>query len=1046
MNISSIFIERKVMTTLVMVAIAFFGIASYRSLPVSSLPNISYPTISVSISYPGASPETVANNVVTPLEQEFATIGGIESISSTSSTGSGSIVLQFKLDKNIDVAATDVQSAITAASAQLPQGLPYAPTYQKVDPTATSILFYTLKSNTMSLQEIYDYAHSVIGQRLSIVDGVSQVNTFGQPFAVRIQIDPQKLAIRNLGIDQVAEIVQQSNVNLPIGTLYGPRTEYTLNANGLLTKAEQYDTIILQAQNGSILRLKDVSTTTNSLQNDKQMVRSYSNGQGDYCVGLGILKQDGANAIDVIDRIEKLLPSIVSQLPQSLTLEKKFDESIFIVESIDDVKITLLIAIALVVIVIFLYLGKFIETLIPAIAIPISILGTFAVMKIMGFNVDILSLLAITLSIGFLVDDAIVVLENIVRHVELGDSPLDAAIKGSKEIFPTIISMTLCLVSVFIPLLFMGGIIGRLLHEFSLTIVSAVLFSGLVSLTLTPLLCSKLIPKRKEHAEKKKIEILSDSINEKLLSWYKPALAWSLTHKGWILGGGIISFIFTVFLLVYLPKDFLPGDDIGLIEGFTVTIDGTSPYQIALEQERLSIIASQNPYVDSVISVSASPQDNQAVMYVCLKPFKNRPNAEVITKQLSAALNTMPGVLCFLKPLPLINLQVGTTSSTAAYQYTMQSLNEEDLYTYAPILQKKLATTKGFSSINSDLDVSQPQVNIEILRDKASMLGISANQIETVLGYAFAGSNLSNINMPNNLYYVIAELLPQFYKDPQALSQIWLTTNTNPNNLIVGGPAQSTMVPLSSIVKITESIGPLTINHLNGLPSATISFNISGMPLEKGLELLQDIAKETLPSDVSGNLQGTASIFKSSFANLTSLVFVMLFIVYVILGILYENFFPPITVMSTLPPAALGALLTLMLFKQALSLYAVVGIILLLGIVMKNGIIMIDFASERREKERLDIYEAITQACTIRFRPILMTTFCALMGSLPIAIGFGGMTASSRRPLGLAIVGGLIISQVLTLFFTPVVYCYIELLEEKINQLQGKNKSPPTIV
>jgi HAE1 family hydrophobic/amphiphilic exporter-1 len=1027
MNIFELFIKRKVMTTLVMMAIAFFGVVSYKALAVSDLPSVDYPTIQVTVSYPGASPDTVANNVVVPLEQQFTTISGIQSISSTSYTGSATIVLQFVLDKNIDLAAPDVQAAINAASGQLPKDLPYAPYYQKTNPTATPILFLVLRSATMPLKDLYDYAHSFIGERLSIISGVSSVTAYGEPFAARVQIDPQKLAARGMSIDEIAQAIKQANVNIPVGTLYSEKKECTLAVDGQIFNGDDYNTLVMKTQDGAIVRLKDVGKSFNSLQSDKMYVKFFQGNMSQDMVALGINKQPGANTLDVIDEIKKVLPSLQKELPASLTLYTIFDESEYILESVADVKLTLLLAMALVVLVIFFYLGKIVDTIIPAVAIPMSILGTFIIMRQLNFTIDILSLLAITLSVGFLVDDAIVVLENIVRHIEEGLTPYEAALKGAKEIGFTILSMTLCLCTVFIPLVFMDGIVGRILHEFAVTIVSAVFISGIISLTLTPLLCSKLIPTKENLQKKTSIEKMSEKINAFLISLYKPSLEWALHHRKTLLLFGIASFGLTLFLVIKLPKDFIPGDDIGFIEGFTVTADGTSPYQLAADQDKLASIAIKNPSVESIVAIGASPQDNQGIMFLRLKGIKERPPIGDVIKELMRDMNTTPGLMIFLRPMPLIELQVGTTTSKADYQFSMQSLDPESLYKYAQIMQQKMHALPGFSSISSDLDITQPQLSIEILRDKASMLGISAYQIENTFSLAYGGIYLSPINAPTNQYYVIMEVLPKYYRSADMLSQLWMKSSINGD-----------LVALSSVVKMKETLGPLAINHLDGLPSATISFNIDGIPLGTALSSLQKLADTTLPPNVTGSVQGAADVFQQSFANLNYLVIIMFFIIYVILGILYESFYPPIIVMSTLPPAALGGLISLVLFRSPLSLYAVVGVIMLLGIVMKNGIIMVDFANERRTQEGLSIHDAIYQACLVRFRPILMTTFAALMGAVPIALGIGGMAAESRRPLGIVIVGGLIISQLLTLYLTPVTYTYVEVLREKLEGWKKK--------
>lgn len=1029
MNISGIFISRPVMTTLVMLTLAFFGVLSYKAMPVSDLPDVDFPTIQVTVSYPGASPQTIANNVVVPLEQQFTTINGIMSISSTSYTGSATIVLQFDLDRNIDLAAPDVQEAINAASAQLPKDLPYAPNYTKVNPTATPILFFSIHSETATKGDLYDYAHSVIAQRLNIVEGVSQVQAFGQPYAVRVQVDPDKLAARGIGINQIGNAIQNANVYLPLGTLFGESKEYTITCDGQIYDAEKYNPLIMKAdaETGAIVRLRDVGKAFDSVQNDKIFVNFLKGDINNPTVGLAIQKQPGANTLATIDRINAILPELQKSIPSSIKLYRMYDQSDFIIESVKDVEMTLFIALCLVVVVIFFYLGKFVETFIPSMAIPMSILATIIVLYLCGYNIDILSLLAITLAIGFLVDDAIVVLENVVRHVEMGEAPLQAAFNGAKEIGFTILSMTLCLSAIFIPLLFMGGIVGKILHEFAVTIVVAVLASGAISLSLTPVLCSKLVKPKKETEEEKKsfVTKMSDKLNNSLLDMYRPKLEWALRNRGIVLIVGALSVAFSLFLAMTLPKDFLPGGDIGFIQAFTMTADGTSPFQVERLQKEYSEQALKHPSIDSIVVIAGTPQDNEGMMYLRMIQNHKQTTDEVV-KELYGQFTKIPGANVFLRPLPLLNLQVGTTTSKADYQFTMQSINANDLYTHAPIMMQKMKSMPEFTQINSDLDVSQAQLSMEILRDKASMLGITAQDIEYALQLAFSDSNLSPINEPQNQYYVIMETLPDFYRNPSKLSQIWLTSNTQK------------LVPLSSVVKMKETLGPLTINHLDGLPSATISFNIKDVPLETALQSLQTLADEILPGTVSGSVQGSANIFKSSFADINFLLIITFFLIYVILGILYESFFPPITVMSTLPPAALGGLLSLLIFGDNLSFYAVVGLILLLGIVMKNGIIMIDFANESRIKEEMGAFEAAKHACLVRFRPILMTTFSAIMGALPIALGIGGSSAASRKPLGLVIVGGLLFSQVLTLFFTPVTYTYVEEFREWLHKKRQK--------
>jgi len=1015
MNLSGLFIRRPVMTTLVMLSIAFFGLLSYRSISVSDMPDVEFPAIEVIITYPGADPITIANNVVTPLEQQFTTINGIQTISSSSKTGSAVIILVFRLDRSIDEAATDVLTAINAASAQMPQDLPYTPTYKKVNPTSTPILFFALGSDTLSLPDLYTYADTVIGERLNILDGIAEVQAYGYPFAVRIQVDPQELSARDIGIDEFGQAIQNANVYLPTGTFFGPKTEYTIDCDGQITDAEGYKSLIIKNDNGLITRVEDVAHTYDGLWNDKTYTRYLNKETNQAMVGLAIQKQPGANTLDVIKEVQDALPELMKEIPSSAHLHKMYDQSEYIQESVNDVEMTLLIALVLVVFVIFVYLGKLVNTLIPALAIPISILGTVVVMDMLGFTIDIFSLLAITLAIGFLVDDAIVVLENIVRHVEGGSPRYQAALNGSRQISFTILSMTISLCSVFIPLIFMDGMVGRILHEFALTFVTAILISGVVSLTLTPMLCSKFIASYQQDRKPNRVERFSVWLNDGLLNLYKPTLDWALRHRKTVLFTALLSLGSSLFLLVYLPKDFLPDDDIGFVQGYIQSPDGTSPYKTAELAQQIEKIAIKNPYVDQMVTLSAVQQDNQTLFYLRLTDVHERPTMSEVVKELYKEFAEVIDVQIFLRPIPLVNLQVGAQAAKASYQYTLQGINSKDLYQAAVTMEEKLKVLPQLTTVGSDMDVNQPQLKITIDRDQASVYGITAEQIENTLALAYGGINLSPINEPESQYYVIMETLPSFYRDPQMLSQLWLRSSNG------------NLVPFTEVVTTREEVGPLTVNHINGLPAVTLSFDLAdGIPLGTAIEAIEVVAKDALPTTVFGTIQGAADIFKKSFANLNFLLIITIFMVYMILGILYENFFHPITVMSTLPPAALGGLLTLLLFGYSLSLYAFVGLILLLGIVMKNGIIMVDFANEAVESENKAPEEAITSACSARFRPILMTTFAALMGALPIAIGIGGVTAIGRRPIGVVIVGGLIFSQILTLYLTPVIYLYIE--------------------
>jgi hydrophobic/amphiphilic exporter-1 (mainly G- bacteria), HAE1 family len=1034
-NLSEPFIKRPVMTTLVMAAILFFGIMAFQTLPVSDLPNADYPTIQVKTNYPGASPDTVANNVTAILEKQFTTVDGVSLITSQSITGSSTIVLQFDLTKPIEEAAVDVQAAINQAQANLPPDLPSLPTYTKVNPAASPILYLAITSPTDTLADLYQYADVILGERLNIISGVAQVNTYGSPYAVRVRVDPRKLTARQIGLDQVGTIIKDQNVTNPVGTLYGPAIEYTVDVDGQLMEAAPYNQIVLRSNNDTITRIIDVGYAIDGVQYDKYNLTYLEKDSMQPCCVLAIIKQAGANSLSIVEEIDRQLPFLQKEIPGSVQIKRLFDRAVYIEESVHDVELTLFIAFLLVVFVIFVYLGELVATIIPTCTLPMSIVGTFAAMSLFHFNIDILSLLAITLSIGFLVDDAVVVLENIMRHVEMGKPVMQAALEGSREISFTILSMTLCLAAVFIPLAFMGGILGLLFREFAVVIIVAVLFSGVISLTLTPMMSARFIRPRHQGAQKSWMERFSESINAKMVNFYHPILEWVINHRKITLLTGLASLVLTVYLIISLPKDFLPEDDLGFIQGFSEAADGTSAFLMQNYQNHLTQIVRDHPAIDSVVSIGANPQDNQGLFFIRLKPIKERAPIRTVINQLYQETKRLPGLKVFFKPLPLLDLQIGTQSAQANYQYSLVSLHPETLYPAGDSLKHKIMTLPGFYQVNSDLHITQPLAQMKIRRDKASMLGITAQSIENALNLAYANTQLSPINTPFNQYYVILETVPEFYKDPNALRQIWITSSTS-----------GKLVPLMTLVDQDQSIGPLAINHLNGLPSVTITFDVQGMPLSTALSSLDAAAKQIVPSDVTSQVQGTANVFKESFASLQVLLLVAVFVVYVILGILYENFIHPLTVMSTLPPAALGGLLTLFIFQLSLSLYAFIGIILLLGIVMKNGIILVDFANERLVKENKSLHEAIVEACLVRFRPILMTTIAAIMGAVPIAIGVGGMTALSRRPLGLVIVGGLLFSQVLTLLFTPVIFIELETIRQafkrKFLSAKDEKKSP----
>lgn len=1017
MNLSEIFIRRPVMTSLVMISILFFGVLGYRALPVSDLPDVAFPTIEVTTSYPGASSETMADIITSPLERQFTSIDGILTIASSSTDGNSKIVLQFALNKNIDVAAQEVQAAINRATPNLPNNLPNNPTYRKTNPTATPILYFAVKSNTMTLGTLYEYAYALMGRRMGMVEGVSNIEVYGSKHAVRIQVDPDKLANHQIGIDQIANAIIKSNPQKPVGNFYGSNVKHTINVDGQIPDAKGYEELIIRNHNHALLKIKDIGRALESLSNDKYSLSYYTKDSISPCVVMAILKQDDANTVEVIKGCTDLLKKLKKELPGSIEVVNLFDQSTWIKESVDDVQFTLMIAFLLVVVVVLFYLGKLIDTMIPILALPMSVAGTFAMMYLYGFNIDIFSLLAITLSIGFLVDDAIVVLENINRHAEMGKTSWKAALNGSKQISFTILSMTLSLGSVFIPMIFMGGIMGRIFREFAITICTAVIISGFISLSLTPMLCSRFVGKKRANKKKSWIEKFSNKLNSHLLSLYKKGLNIVFNHKLITLSIGVASFFLTIYLGFSLSTDFLPPEDLGFIQGFGITKDSTSPFKMIEYQEKVSEIVCSDPNVADLVAIAAVPASNQSLFFIKLKPSKERKPMQFFIKEMLEKLNDIPGIQIFMRPLPLLNLDIGTNTSMGTYQYTLQGINPATIYQATKEIMQDMRKNPIFTQVTSDMHNDAPYTNVKIDRDRAYDLNISAEALELAFSYAYSGGKISLINGNADQYDVIIETLPQDYSSPIDLKKLYISSS---------GGTLKTQVPLSEIVKIEEGVGPLSVAHLNTQASATISFDLAKkIPLGKAIQELDKIAKKNLLNGINANVQGSASIFKQTFESMNFLFIITFFLIYIILGILYENFIHPLTVMSTLPPAALGSILTLSLFGQPLSLYAFVGIIMVLGIVLKNGIMIVDFANEGIHEGK-EITTAIYEACCARFRPILMTTFAAMMGAVPIAIGIGGLTAQSRRPLGLVIVGGLIISQILILFFTPIVFIYLE--------------------
>ncbi len=1011
MNLSRIFIERPVMTALVTLAVVLFGILAFRELPVAALPSVDYPTISVSAFVPGASPETMASTVATPLEREFSTIAGIQQMSSVNALGSTAITVQFTLDRKIDAAAQDVQAAIARASGRLPTSMPRPPSYQKVNPAEQPVLYLSMDSTTLPMYTVNEYADNILAQRISMISGVSRVQVFGaQKYGVRVQVDPDQLAVHKIGIDEVRQAIAQNNSNLPTGRLDGDTQAFTIQSSGTLANAAAFKPVIVAYRNGTPVRLEQIANVIDSVDNTR-MLGWFNNTRAVICA---IQKQPGTNTVEVVDSIRALLPQFRREIPPAITLAVAHDASESIRGSIRDVEFTLVLTICVVVMVIFLFLRNMTATLIPGVAVPFSIIGTFAVMWGLGYSLNNLSLMALTLSVGFVVDDAVVMLENIVRHMEMGEKRMYAAMTAAREIGFTILSMTFSLVAVFIPVLFLGGIVGRLLHEFSVTIVVAILISGFVSLSLTPMLGSRFL--KADHGKRHGFfyNFLEGSFNL-LTRGYERTLRVAMRFHPVTMAVAILMLVGTVYLFKTMPTGFIPSQDSGFMFAAVLGPQDISFDSMARHTKAVGDVFAAHPDVASVgVFVPGGGSMNQGIVFARMKPREERKKSvDQIIDELRPRAAQVPGVFAFMQNPPPITIS-GQAIGQSAYQLTLQSANLQEIYDWTPKLEGAMRKLPGFVDVQSDMRIASPQLTIDVDRDRAQSLGISVQQVQDALFSGFSQREVSVIYAPANQYSVILELAPQYQRNPDALSKVYIR----------GGQGQ--LVPLDSVVKMKREKGPLQINHFGQLPAVTIGFNLRpGFSLGQSAQLVDDTIREMrMPPTISANFQGAVKEFQQSFQNLTILLIVAVVVIYIVLGILYESFIHPITILSGLPSAVFGALLTLVIFHKELDLYAFVGIIMLFGVVKKNAIMMIDFAIEAQHQGRKP-FDAIWDGCLLRFRPIMMTTVAALFGTLPIALGYGE-GADARQPLGLAVVGGLVVSQFLTLYITPVIYLYLE--------------------